>query len=319
MGEEFFLMKKKRVIIAALIAIAGVSGVLWYTNKRDNPSPVIAPLESGVNILSAGKISELDQDNDGLKDWEERLWGTDPLNPDTDGDGTSDGDEITQNRNPKKAGPDDAISVANTTNREFVDKISPNPFIETFLRDYMSVKEGKPLTEAQQEHLSTLLLSELASSSKKFEIKVYSQQNISISNVDDKTSYQKYADYLQNRLIARSPKNPENEGAILQRALNTMDRNELKKLDEILVGHKGLISDLLVQPIPRGLAAQHVSLLNAISSLIASIENMRLAFEDPYGAIEGVRRYGTASEEVSNSLIAIESILKLKIDAKPFR
>ncbi|MFY9462505.1 MAG: hypothetical protein WAP51_04885 [Candidatus Sungiibacteriota bacterium] len=52
-----------------------------------------------------------DSDQDGLKDWEEKIYGTDPNNPDTDGDGAPDGEEIKGGRNPLKPGPDDKLSI----------------------------------------------------------------------------------------------------------------------------------------------------------------------------------------------------------------
>lgn len=49
--------------------------------------------------------TRLDADNDGLTDHEEtERYGTDPENPDTDGDGFSDGDEIKAGYNPKGPG-----------------------------------------------------------------------------------------------------------------------------------------------------------------------------------------------------------------------
>jgi len=48
--------------------------------------------------------SELDSDLDGLTDEQERILGTDPNNPDTDGDGVSDGDEVKAGRNPLGSG-----------------------------------------------------------------------------------------------------------------------------------------------------------------------------------------------------------------------
>jgi hypothetical protein len=48
-----------------------------------------------------------DTDNDGLKDWEEKLYKTDPLNPDTDNDGYLDGEEINSGHNPLVKGPND--------------------------------------------------------------------------------------------------------------------------------------------------------------------------------------------------------------------
>jgi hypothetical protein len=51
----------------------------------------------------------LDSDQDGLTDQEERMIGTDPQNIDTDGDGYSDGKEVSSGYNPLKPAPGDQI------------------------------------------------------------------------------------------------------------------------------------------------------------------------------------------------------------------
>ncbi|MBI5037622.1 MAG: calcium-binding protein [Candidatus Kerfeldbacteria bacterium] len=48
--------------------------------------------------------STLDTDNDGLTDVQEGVWGTDILNPDTDGDGFLDGTEVQNGYNPNGTG-----------------------------------------------------------------------------------------------------------------------------------------------------------------------------------------------------------------------
>ncbi len=51
----------------------------------------------------------LDSDQDGLSDSEEKTYGTDPKNADTDGDGYSDGVEVKGGYNPLKPAPGDKI------------------------------------------------------------------------------------------------------------------------------------------------------------------------------------------------------------------
>jgi hypothetical protein len=51
----------------------------------------------------------LDSDQDGLTDQEEKMIGTDPQNADTDGDGYSDGKEVSSGYNPLKSAPGDQI------------------------------------------------------------------------------------------------------------------------------------------------------------------------------------------------------------------
>lgn len=53
----------------------------------------------------------IDSDQDGLSDQEEKLYGTDPHNPDTDGDGYSDGVEVKSGYDPLKPAPGDRIII----------------------------------------------------------------------------------------------------------------------------------------------------------------------------------------------------------------
>jgi hypothetical protein len=64
--------------------------------------------------VTVGDIVDNDADKDGLEDWEEALWGTNPLDPDTDGDGILDGAEIAEIRNAL------ASSIVQETNEEGV-------------------------------------------------------------------------------------------------------------------------------------------------------------------------------------------------------
>ena len=57
------------------------------------------------------ELIQRDSDGDGLKDWEEKIYGTNAEKADTDGDGTPDGEEIKLSRNPLITGPEDKLSI----------------------------------------------------------------------------------------------------------------------------------------------------------------------------------------------------------------
>ena len=65
-------------------------GLSWTWHERP-PGPTRAEL-----------MAAEDADNDGLTYEEESALGTDYLNPDTDGDGVSDGEEVKRKTNPLK-------------------------------------------------------------------------------------------------------------------------------------------------------------------------------------------------------------------------
>ncbi|MBI5913018.1 hypothetical protein HY839_01090, partial [Candidatus Azambacteria bacterium] len=76
----------------------------------------------GAQVLTEGKkvlfpiASEpnADPDNDGLKNWEEEIYKTDPRNPDTDGDGYLDGEEVASGYDPTIKAPNDALEGTDT-------------------------------------------------------------------------------------------------------------------------------------------------------------------------------------------------------------
>lgn len=58
-----------------------------------------------------------DTDDDGLLNTDESYWNTDFQNPDSDGDGFIDGEEVTSRHDPTIAGPNDKLSDLNITEK----------------------------------------------------------------------------------------------------------------------------------------------------------------------------------------------------------
>lgn len=55
-------------------------------------------------VISTDADTEVDQDGDGLSLYKEYIYLTDPINPDTDGDGVPDGEEVAKGQNPRGLG-----------------------------------------------------------------------------------------------------------------------------------------------------------------------------------------------------------------------
>lgn len=68
------------------------SGNYVFTYTTTGSTPPCGELSVGVTVSVSD--CEIDEDGDGLLGGEEALLGTDPNNPDTDGDGINDGDEV---------------------------------------------------------------------------------------------------------------------------------------------------------------------------------------------------------------------------------
>lgn len=108
----------RRLIIGILVLlIVGVAGgvVVLVTNRlRQGAAPAqqtgtqgqLPGAQTGGQpvVNPAG-----DDDGDGLSNADERVWGTATTNPDTDGDGFKDGEEVAARHNPTIPGPNDAL------------------------------------------------------------------------------------------------------------------------------------------------------------------------------------------------------------------
>jgi hypothetical protein len=79
------------LITASVVVVILLLGIAFsYRNSQDTTLKDSRAVKDSTDLQS--KIIELDADQDGLKDWEEVLWQTDPSKADTDGDKTNDGD-----------------------------------------------------------------------------------------------------------------------------------------------------------------------------------------------------------------------------------
>ncbi len=89
-GTEFSLADNIALDLNVGVSYTGTDNLNYYI-KGD---PKDAYYTGGLAFVFGPGAGSLDADNDGLKNKEEKELGTDPHNPDTDGDGLSDGDEV---------------------------------------------------------------------------------------------------------------------------------------------------------------------------------------------------------------------------------
>lgn len=103
------LIREVILIFGIVVVVAG--GVWLFSPKTEQRPTITDSIEKTSPVEKQSPPAFLDTDGDGLLDWEEALWGTDPKNKDTDRDGTSDGTEVSMHRDPKKAGPRDSLET----------------------------------------------------------------------------------------------------------------------------------------------------------------------------------------------------------------
>ncbi len=93
-----------KFLLAVLAVGAGLS--FWYALRS---TLTTATISDSITQPTPTPANCNDQDGDGLCDYDETYWNTDFKNPDTDGDGYKDGEEVLSGHDPAKAGPNDFL------------------------------------------------------------------------------------------------------------------------------------------------------------------------------------------------------------------
>lgn len=95
--RSFFTKRNNVVFIAVIILLVVIVIVVRKNIKKQEVNP---ENDRSIAVNQTEDLYARDSDNDGLKDWEEVLWNTDPNIADTNGNGVSDGEEVRLGRNP---------------------------------------------------------------------------------------------------------------------------------------------------------------------------------------------------------------------------
>lgn len=303
-------MTGRTKIIGGIAIAAIVGGVFWFLNT--GRTEITYNRVSEEDATKALAVLSKDQDNDGLKDWEEELWNTDALNPDTDGDGTSDGEEIPLGRNPNVAGPDDALDKETIETKTVpgggewteTDKLS-----REFFAKYLAIKQsGVPFTAEEEEKL----LNEFAGRyTEPKPTKLYTESDIVFAQTDDEAAVRAYANAIGAVLNAHK-ENGEDELTIFERALQNDDEIDLANLEHRVRRYESMSSDFKKVLTPKNLAGMHIALLNSLEALKESVAGMAMAFTDPVRTLSLAAMYPTALDALTVAFDDIAGFLALK-------
>jgi len=288
-----FIRSKTFLVSIIGLLIVGAALLISFTGNRvkygeaDDPSVEVF---KRAQQFAAGEASRKDEDNDGLYDWEETLWGSNPKKEDTDGDGTKDGEEVDGNRSPVIAGPDDKLTVNESTGEVSLPGQTSTPnetekLAGEFFSKYFSLRQNGQLnSKTGLQDLFGVLLKNVPTENP---AEPLAANDVLVGNVDRKV----YGNVV-GAILSR-PNRGENEAVILLQALQKEDPNELEKLHAKAAAYEAMLRDLKGVVAPADAVKDHAALLNALSNLTQTIKDMEQAFVDPVIMMRAVARYRT--------------------------
>lgn len=302
-----FRSKTVFAVIFGVLVIGGVFVVNSLKNKAGfEQSTTLATASAPKN---AADLLIRDEDGDGLRDWEEILWKTDPKNPDTDGDGTPDGAEVREGRDPTVAGPDDrrtATKIAPRTNEEQAPRTATGELARDVITGYLALKQSdsfNAVTEA--DFVNTIAQKAYVDIADKS----FSEEDIKNIVPATEETVRAYGNALGGVIIANSVTN-ENEAVILLRALSNEDKKELEKLEPIIAAYDNMFADARGLSVPNDARALHTALLSSFNALSENIRAMKAVYEDPLSALVHLGVYQKSADSLYTALKNLKAYFK---------
>ncbi len=348
--RQYAPSKKFILLVLALLVLGGTFWV-FRNNSKKNQTNYGASGQLNNGPVVAEEISK-DSDADGLKDWEEALWKTDPNNRDTDNDGTPDGQEIKENRNPLVAGDgksdklaiqnfsktgENATQTGNTSLMNSAPSTLTEAIGQNLLSSYFLTKQQKADGTLSEKDKSAIVNSITKSFQNIFSGNTslqgtYQESDVRYSN-NSASSIREYGNNLASAIKKYFDPLPETEMAIFNKAMvlageksGEGDLNdeavakaseEISKLGPLANAYGNSAKKIISMAVPPNFAEKHLALANAFSSISSALEAMEKIFDDPAGGMAGVNRYQTDAEKAYQILLgANDYFLKNRVAFK---
>lgn len=295
MNISHYLPSKKfaKILVSVLI----IGSVIFFVTKANTPHS----LKSSKNTLSLTpqEIIEGDRDEDGVRDWEESLWGTNPDSKDTNNDGVSDLEEIESRR--KEIALKQGIQLdENSENLNETDIFSRDIFASI-----ISLKEKGMLT---QDAVKQLAEAAGKSFTGKVEIedKTTSDSLKAVSDTpENRKTYIKQIDVL---LAEYWKKGINQEFKIFSTYSETQNPEVLADLSQIATTYEELSNALIKIPVPTSLKISHRDLINITYKMNVALKNVSQAETNEIMSAVGITQYKDQTIEFSR-IINVYTVL----------
>lgn len=297
------LTSHKRWIIlgACLTSIALIVGA-YYLSGRTLSSGTLSA-EATEETLTA--YASKDSDNDGLTDWKEALYGTDPNNANSFRADITDGEAVDQKLiTPKIGGGTSSGVVVSVPGTAPASGSVTEKFAISFFESY--VKTGGDVTDSD-----TALQSFVAGAvtdAQKSVVRVPAYTSGAV-RTDATVTLAAYAAAAEKAFASDTTQAPHNELVYFSDAVLKDDIVALSIVRARAKAYMGMAEALVQVSAPTQASAQHLALANATMQLGKTIEDMGMLEEDPVRAMIGLGNYNADARTFATALANMNTVL----------
>jgi hypothetical protein len=235
---------------------------------------------------------EKDSDSDGLKDWEEALYGTDPKNPDTRGRGLGDAKEIEKERASSTTAT--AASARATSTMTATDRFSR----ELFTKYLEAKRAGQEITP----ELSASIAADLTSKTYDQELPPFDANILKTTTNVDPEFIHSYGNLVGAALSTPMPEGVSNELFILDKIMSNRGASagDIGDASKLIDRYTTMHDKLVAVKVPVAAKEFHAQMVQAIELLRNAVTGIKIIEVDPVGALPKIALY----EDGVNLLVA---------------
>lgn len=223
------------------------------------------------------KFSQADDlDKDGLANWQEEIYGTDPNNPDTDGDSYLDGEEIISGYDPLVPAPNDALSgqaeIPRPLSQNLTRLLAQNMAPQIGQLESDSFDIGNMLEQTQKDEA---LQNQLAAFFKELWPEI-SQSELIIIDDNSQMAQDKYFE----QVIQAIPETPiESEEEVLTQAMTTGD---FSQIDFYINVYRTAVPQMKKIPTPSNFVPYHKRIIELLMGTEKVYQAIKEINQDPF-------------------------------------
>lgn len=257
------------------------------------------------DTTTIGELVYKDTDGDGIPDWEENLWGTDPTNKETT-PGIPDGTAINKLKISQELSLEGENATVSDENLTETDKFSRELF-----STIASLSQTGTVSEEAAEKISSSLAEKIQSSIQK---KIYTLSEINTTSDNSVAAVKKYNDSL-DYIIEKKYPIKGNVVDILQRFIvdeNNVDASVLAELEPIIEQRNKITEAIVQTEVPQSLSLLHLDLINALQKYSETLKALTLFESDPIVTLGAISQF----EETISLMESAVNKLKKAIEEK---
>lgn len=297
--RSFF--QNKKLVGASILGIS-IIVLSLFSRYEDNKSPIINTTEEEQSVLvinggadssSVADLINKDSDKDGLKDWEEALYGTDPEKQDSNDNGITDSIEV-RKQNDSKVPTKENINTTDQFGQQFF--VAVSALKNTGQLSAQSIKNATETiySNVKQEKISPS----------------YTMNDISVLKNASDAEILAYGKTLGAVIQKYSKYNLGQELPLISTALETGDKTLPKKLIPYIDAYTNITKETLKIPVPDKIATIHLDLINSYKGTADSLKIAGKIFEDPLFSMQGINQYLSFSNKIIETAKTLEIYFK---------